>query len=93
MPIPISDSIPSSRLVTGVRFKLSPSHPLPDICDAITGANLGYGMGVYPMESMPSYPFHPNCDCDISYVTIDIPKKINTNNLNDSLIKFWKETK
>lgn len=48
----------------GMRFMLSNSHPVFDICDLITGADdYGLGQGVYPFDSLPEYPFHPNCLC------------------------------
>jgi hypothetical protein len=48
----------------GIKFILSSSHPKPDICDDITGAdNYGLGTGVYPIDEAPVYPFHPNCLC------------------------------
>lgn len=48
----------------GIKFILSSSHPKPDICDDITGTDKhGLGIGVYPIDEAPSYPFHPNCLC------------------------------
>lgn len=48
----------------GIKFILSSSHPKPDICDDITGLDkYGLGIGVYPIDESPSYPFHPNCLC------------------------------
>ncbi|HBJ2602722.1 TPA: hypothetical protein ACXDAM_002246 [Clostridium botulinum] len=48
----------------GIKFILSGSHPKPDICDDITGVdNYGLGIGVYPINEAPNYPFHPNCIC------------------------------
>lgn len=50
----------------GIKFILSGSHPKPDICDDITGVdNYGLGIGVYPIDKAPNYPFHPNCLCTI----------------------------
>lgn len=47
-----------------VKFILSGSHPHYDICDHICGADTyGLGIGVYPVDKAPSYPFHPNCLC------------------------------
>ncbi|CUU46973.1 hypothetical protein [Clostridium beijerinckii] len=52
---------PSCR---GVKYILSASHPKPDICDDITGTDKhGLGIGVYPVDEAPIYPFHPNCLC------------------------------
>lgn len=49
---------------SGVKFILSGSHPRYDICDHICGVDeYGLGIGVYPIDKAPSYPFHPNCLC------------------------------
>lgn len=48
-----------------VRFRLSPLHPEPDICDFHAEANLhGLGPGAYPIDDHP-WPAHPNT---LSYV-------------------------
>ena len=48
----------------GVKYILSKNHPKRDICDDITGTdNYGLGIGVYPIDNAPSYPFHPHCLC------------------------------
>ena len=45
----------------GVRWLLSSSHPLPDVCDDLASADLyGLGPGGYPAGDEPPYP-HPNC--------------------------------
>lgn len=45
--------------IAGVRFKLSPLHPRPDICDMHSEVNrYGMGPGVYPLDRHP-YPAHP----------------------------------
>lgn len=52
----------------GVRFKLSPAHPKPDICDLHASANLyGLGPGVYPNRGACPWPAHPNT---LSYVEV-----------------------
>jgi len=48
----------------GVRWILSRSHPVADICDAYADHDEGLGRGVYAPGSEPSYP-HPNCICTI----------------------------
>lgn len=48
----------------GVRWVLSHSHPVPDVCDAYAEHNEGLGRGVYGPGNEPSYP-HPNCICTI----------------------------
>lgn len=51
--------------VIGYRWLLSPSHPLPDICDVYAEHNEGLGKGVW--STPPSTP-HPNCYCYIEPV-------------------------
>lgn len=56
--------------VFGVRWKLSPLHyryPY-DICDINAGANIGYGVGVYPKNKVPRFPAHPHCMCRLEVV-------------------------
>jgi len=48
----------------GVKWILSWSHPVADICDAYANHDEGLGRGVYGSGSEPSYP-HPNCVCTI----------------------------
>ncbi len=58
----ISDKLQDSKVVA-IRFRLSPGHPKEDICDLITKMDSGLGEGVYPVNRLPDYPFHPNCIC------------------------------
>lgn len=59
----VSDGMVSPSC-NGIKFILSGSHPKTDICDDITGVdNYGLGIGVYPINQAPNYPFHPNCLC------------------------------
>lgn len=45
----------------GLRYKLSPKHPRPDICDLLSTQNLhGLGPGVYPTVEDSGWPAHPN---------------------------------
>lgn len=47
----------------GVRWMLSASHPLNDVCDELAEADLyGLGPGGYPAGEEPIIP-HPNCLC------------------------------
>lgn len=58
--------------VVGMRYILSSSHAIEDICDLYTGADLyGMGAGGYPLEHGPDYPFHPNCQCQIEPIFRD----------------------
>lgn len=46
--------------VIGMRFRLSPNHPKPDICDMHASVDRhGLGPGVYPRGQTP-WPAHPN---------------------------------
>lgn len=50
--------------VIGLRWTLSPSHPVPDICDVYAGQDLdGLGAGGYAVNDTPGMPAHPNCMC------------------------------
>lgn len=53
----------ASPTYTGIRWMLSSSHPVRDICDDLAGADHGLGKGVYPKGEEPRYPAHPNCLC------------------------------
>ncbi len=47
-----------------VIFKLSSTHPSPDICDIFARQDLyGLGEGVYPKANAPAVPLHPFCRC------------------------------
>ena len=47
----------------GMKWVLSGSHPMPDICDTLSTYDSGLGPGVYPPGNEPPYPAHPNCLC------------------------------
>lgn len=49
----------------GVRWILSPSHPVRDICDTFANKDVGLGKGVYPKGQEPRFPPHPNCLCTL----------------------------
>lgn len=69
----------------GVRFMLSQAHPKMDICDDKCECDdFGMGFGVYPLDQIPEYPFHPNCLC------IMMPVIINPNDLVNKLLR-WNE--
>ena len=55
----------------GVRWLLSSSHPLPDICDDLAAADLyGLGPGGYPAGDEPPLP-HPQCLCYVAPLAED----------------------
>lgn len=47
----------------GMKWILSKSHPLVDICDTLAEHDEGLGRGVYSSNNEPLYPAHPNCLC------------------------------
>jgi NAD+--asparagine ADP-ribosyltransferase len=49
----------------GMKWVLSGSHPVPDICDTLSTYDSGLGPGVYPPGDEPPYPAHPNCLCTL----------------------------
>lgn len=44
------------------QWLLSDRHEVPDECDDLASADMGYGPGMYPPEDWPDAP-HPNCQC------------------------------
>lgn len=61
----------SNPEIVGMRYYLSSAHNETDICDLHTSVDFGLGAGVYPLDSLPSYPFHPNCLCNYEPVFAD----------------------
>jgi hypothetical protein len=49
--------------VVGYWWRLSASHPRPDICDVHASVELGLGKGVFPKDSVPRHKAHPHCMC------------------------------
>ena len=50
--------------IVAVKFKLSSRHPVFDICDMYTKADMyGLGAGIYPKDKLPPLPVHPHCLC------------------------------
>ena len=47
----------------GYKWKLSSSHPKPDICDYLANVDYGYGKGIHPKDKVPQQKAHPNCMC------------------------------
>ncbi len=59
------------------RWKLSSSHPEPDICDVYATMDYGLGKGVHPREKLPRFPAHPLCLCYLRPVYTDKePKRL-----------------
>ncbi|RUM29505.1 MAG: hypothetical protein DSY32_03165 [Aquifex sp.] len=51
------------RFVIGYRWRLSPAHGRPDICDVYANVNFGLGRGVWPKDKVPRRKAHPHCTC------------------------------
>ena len=68
----------------GMKYIMSASHPVFDICDIITAHDSGLGPGVYAPGDEPSYPFHPQCLC-IAIPVHEQPEKF------VERLKRWKE--
>lgn len=49
--------------VIGYEWRLSASHPAPDICDYYAGIDMGLGRGVWTKEAVPRHKAHPHCMC------------------------------
>lgn len=49
--------------IIGYRWRLSASHPEPDICDWYANIELGLGKGVWPRDQAPRQKAHPHCMC------------------------------
>lgn len=49
--------------VVGYQWRLSRSHPRPDICDVNATVDYGLGKGVHPKDKLPRLPAHPHCMC------------------------------
>jgi hypothetical protein len=86
--------------VFGYRWLLSSTHSrFPfDICDVNAGANVGYGVGIYPKNKIPMYPAHTNCVCNIEVVyKKDIGSLVNksfrSSGINDYINGLSKDNK
>jgi hypothetical protein len=49
--------------IIGYHWRLSASHPEPDICDYYAGVDFGLGKGVWPASNVPQSKAHPHCMC------------------------------
>lgn len=66
-----AENIARDPYVKAVKIRTASTHSHPDICDAVSHADCGYGPGIYPLDQAPTLPLHPNCGCMIYpvYVT------------------------
>lgn len=64
---------------SGMRWNLSKSHPVPDICNVLAEQDIhGLGDGVYPVGQRPNS--HPNCLC---YLT---PEQVSEDDFIDNFL-------
>lgn len=49
--------------VIGYQWRLSRTHPKPDICDWYANVDFGLGKGVWPKDRVPRTAPHPHCLC------------------------------
>jgi hypothetical protein len=56
-------STEDSEDVVGYQWRLSASHPDPDICDVYAAHEEGLGPGVYSKATVPRQKAHPHCMC------------------------------
>ena len=56
--------ISNDQDAVGVQVSLSGDHKdIGCVCEYIVDQDWGMGAGVYPIDKLPEYPFHPWCDC------------------------------
>lgn len=79
----------------GMKWVLSKSHPLTDICDDLAAHDEGLGRGVYSPGDEPPMPAHPNCICTLVPVHeapedfVQRLKKWKENPANEPNIEKW----
>jgi hypothetical protein len=61
--------------IIGYQWRLSASHPRPDICDYYANIEMGLGKGVWTKESVPPGKAHPHCMCLLIPRATPIPHK------------------
>lgn len=57
------DAAQASPSYKGLKWVLSKSHPVRDICDELAAHDEGLGLGVYAPGNEPYFPAHPNDMC------------------------------
>ena len=64
------EQVKQLSFVKGIKWNLSGSHREKCVCEDYARANLGLGMGVYPVDAVPNggLPPHPNCFCYLTSV-------------------------
>lgn len=59
----IIDATLGDESIIGYQWRLSASHPRPDICDYYASVEMGMGKGVWTKEAVPRHKAHPHCMC------------------------------
>jgi hypothetical protein len=59
----VIDDTQDNAQIIGYQWRLSASHPRPDICDYYANIEMGLGRGVFTKESVPRHKAHPHCMC------------------------------
>jgi hypothetical protein len=59
----VIDDTQDNAQIIGYQWRLSASHPRPDICDYYANIEMGLGRGVFTKESVPRHKAHPHCLC------------------------------
>ncbi len=81
----------------GMKWVLSKSHPMADICDDLASYDVGLGKGVYPPGDEPHLPAHPCCICMLVPVHeqpeefVERLKKWRNNPESDKKLQEWYE--
>ncbi len=81
----------------GMKWVLSHSHPVVDICDTLAEHDEGLGRGVYSPGNEPPLPAHPNCICTLVPVHeqpekfVEKLKKWKENPASEPKIEEWYE--
>ena len=72
----------NSNDIVAVKFKLSSRHPVFDICDMYSKADMfGLGAGVFPKNKVPALLVHPHCLCryvEVYADEVDVNKQRDT---------------
>lgn len=71
----VIDTTQDDADIIGYQWRLSASHPRPDVCDFYAHIDFGLGQGVFPKESVPRRKAHPHCMCLLIPRATTIKKK------------------
>jgi len=62
----VAAEVMADETVSVVQVQMSASHPVFDVCDMHSKADLwGLGPGLYPKGKAPVPPYHPHCRCKL----------------------------